>query len=54
VPAEQLGATVRRCFAVAPSEPVAAHHERHGGVSATMAVLLLVQVMVDPTAAGWR
>jgi len=50
VPAEQLGAAVRRCFAAAASERVAAYHDRHGGVSAAMAVL--VQVMVDPTAAG--
>jgi rifampicin phosphotransferase len=50
VPAEQLGAAVRRCFAAAASERVAAYHERHCSVSAGMAVL--VQVMVDPIAAG--
>jgi rifampicin phosphotransferase len=50
VPAEQLGAAVRRCFAAAASERVAAYHERHGSVTGEMAVL--VQVMVDPAAAG--
>jgi rifampicin phosphotransferase len=50
VPADQLGAAVRRCFTAAASERVAAYHERHGGVSAAMAVL--VQVMVDSVAAG--
>jgi pyruvate,water dikinase len=50
VPAEQLDAAVRRCFAAAASERVAAYHERHGGVSAAMAVL--VQVMVDSVMAG--
>jgi phosphohistidine swiveling domain-containing protein len=50
VPAEQLGAAVRRCFAAAASERVTAYHERRGGVTAAMAVL--VQVMIDPVAAG--
>ncbi len=50
VPAEQLGAAVRRCFAAAASERVAAYHEHHGGMSAAMAVL--VQAMVDSVAAG--
>src|SRR5215211_2589977 len=50
VPAEQLGAAVRRCFAAAASERVAAYHERHGSVSAGMSVL--VQAMIDPIAAG--
>src|SRR5215207_9714159 len=50
VAAEQLGAAVRRCFAAAASERVAAYHERHGSMTATMAVL--IQVMVDPIAAG--
>lgn len=50
VPPEQLGAAVRRCFAAAASERVAAYHERRRGVSAGMAVL--VQAMVDPIAAG--
>src|SRR5918994_1666884 len=50
VPAEQLGAAVRRCFAAATSERVAAYHERHGSVTARMAVL--GQAMIDPVAAG--
>jgi rifampicin phosphotransferase len=50
VPAEQLGAAVRRCFATAASERVAAYQRRHNGLSEAMAVL--VQVMVDPAAAG--
>jgi rifampicin phosphotransferase len=50
VPAEQLGPAVRRCFAAAASERVAAYHERHGSVTGGMAVL--VQVMIDPVAAG--
>src|SRR5512133_1733225 len=48
VPAEQLGAAVRRCFAAAASERVAAYHERHGSGSAAMAVL--VQAWVAFTA----
>jgi rifampicin phosphotransferase len=51
MPADQLGAAVRRCFAAAASERVAAYHQRHGSVTAaTMAVL--IQVMVDSAAAG--
>jgi rifampicin phosphotransferase len=50
VPAEQLGAAVRRCFAAAASQRVAAYHERHGSVTGGMAVL--IQVMVDPITAG--
>jgi phosphohistidine swiveling domain-containing protein len=45
-----LGAAVRRCFAAATAERVSAYHERHGGGTAAMAVL--VQAMVDPVAAG--
>lgn len=50
VPVDALVDAVRRCFAAARSERVAAYHQRHGGGSAAMAVL--VQVMVDPVAAG--
>src|SRR5215207_8034171 len=50
VPAEQLGAAVRRCFAAAASERVAAYHDRHGSLTGGMAVL--VQAMIDPIAAG--
>src|SRR5215211_3749545 len=50
VPAEQLGAAVRRCFAAAASQRVAAYHDRRGSVTRGMAVL--IQVMVDPMAAG--
>ncbi|MFG2059584.1 PEP/pyruvate-binding domain-containing protein [Micromonospora sp. NPDC048930] len=50
VPADGLGEAVRRCFAAAASERVTAYHQRHGGATAAMAVL--VQVMVDPVAAG--
>ncbi|MFJ8579343.1 PEP/pyruvate-binding domain-containing protein [Micromonospora sp. NPDC093277] len=49
-PADGLGAAVRRCFAASASERLTAYHQRHGGASAAMAVL--VQVMVDPVAAG--
>jgi hypothetical protein len=41
---------VRRCFAAALSDRVAAYHAQHGGGAASMAVL--VQVMVNPVAAG--
>jgi rifampicin phosphotransferase len=41
---------VRRCFAATTSERVSAYHQRHGGGTAGMAVL--VQAMVDPMAAG--
>ncbi|MFR9779492.1 PEP/pyruvate-binding domain-containing protein [Micromonospora sp. MS34] len=50
VPADGLGEAVRRCFAAAASERVTAYHQRQGGAMAAMAVL--VQVMVDPVAAG--
>lgn len=50
VPADGLGAAVRRCFAAAASERVTAYHQRRGGATAAMAVL--VQVMVDPIVAG--
>ncbi|MGC5022732.1 PEP/pyruvate-binding domain-containing protein [Micromonospora sp. DT47] len=50
VPADGLGEAVRRCFAAAASERVTAYHRRQGGATAAMAVL--VQVMVDPAAAG--
>ncbi|MFE9695116.1 PEP/pyruvate-binding domain-containing protein [Micromonospora sp. NPDC005806] len=50
VPAGALGAAVRACFAAASSERVTAYHQRQGGATAAMAVL--VQVMVDPVAAG--
>ena len=50
VPVERLGEAVRRCFAATTSERVSAYHRRHGDSAAGMAVL--VQVMVDPTAAG--
>lgn len=46
----ELGDAVRRCFAAATSERVAAYHDRHGGGSAAMAVL--VQAMVDASSAG--
>ena len=50
VPADGLVAAVRRCLAAATSERVAVYHDRHGGAPAAMAVL--IQVMIDPTAAG--
>ena len=50
VAADDLGAAVRRCFAAAAGDRVTAYHQRRGGASAAMAVL--VQVMVDPVAAG--
>jgi pyruvate,water dikinase len=50
VPVEGLADAVRRCFAAAGTERVTAYQQRHGGGSAAMAVL--VQVMVDPVAAG--
>ena len=50
VPVEGLGEAVRRCFAATTSERVSAYHQRHGDSAAGMAVL--VQAMVDPTAAG--
>jgi phosphohistidine swiveling domain-containing protein len=50
VPFEGLAEAVRRCFAAAGAERVSAYQERHGGSAAAMAVL--VQVMVDPVAAG--
>lgn len=45
-----LAAAVRRCFAAATAERVTAYRERHGTGPAAMAVL--VQVMIDPVAAG--
>jgi rifampicin phosphotransferase len=45
-----LADAVRRCFAAATTERVRAYHQRRGGTGAAMAVL--VQVMVDPVAAG--
>jgi pyruvate,water dikinase len=50
VPADGLDAAVRRCIAAATSQRVRAYHQRHGGGSAAIAVL--IQVMVDPVAAG--
>jgi phosphohistidine swiveling domain-containing protein len=50
VPVEGLGEAVRRCFAATTSERVSAYHQRHGGGTADMAVL--VQAMVDPIVAG--
>jgi phosphohistidine swiveling domain-containing protein len=50
VPVEGLGEAVRQCFAATTSERVSAYHQRHGSGAAGMAVL--VQAMVDPTAAG--
>jgi pyruvate,water dikinase len=50
VAVEGLGEAVRRCFAAITSERVSAYHQRHGGGTAGMAVL--VQAMVDPMAAG--
>ena len=50
VPAHGLGEAVRRCFAAATAERVAAYHQRHGDGTPGMAVL--VQAMVDPMAAG--
>ena len=50
VPVDGLGEAVRRCFAATTSERVSAYHQRHGGGAVGMAVL--VQAMVDPTAAG--
>ena len=50
VPVDDLTAAVRRCFAAADTERVITYHRRHGGAAAAMAVL--VQVMIDPVAAG--
>ena len=50
VPVEGLREAVRRCFAASTSERVSAYHQRHGGGTGGMAVL--VQAMVDPMAAG--
>jgi pyruvate,water dikinase len=50
VAVDGLAAAVRQCFAAAGAERVSAYHERHGGATAAMAVL--VQAMVDPIAAG--
>jgi len=50
VPRTRLGDAVRKCFTAAVSERVTAYHDRHGGGTAAMAVL--VQVMVDPRCAG--
>jgi phosphohistidine swiveling domain-containing protein len=50
VPADELAQAVRRCFAAAGAERVSTYHKPHGGSPAAMAVL--VQVMVDPVAAG--
>jgi rifampicin phosphotransferase len=50
VPADGLAEAVRECFAAAASERVTAYRNRHGGETAAMAVLM--QVMVDPVAAG--
>jgi phosphohistidine swiveling domain-containing protein len=50
VPVAGLGDAVRRCFAAASSDRVAAYHRRRGAGRPAMAVL--VQVMVDAAAAG--
>jgi phosphoenolpyruvate synthase/pyruvate phosphate dikinase len=50
VPVDGLGDVVRRCFAAATTERIDAYHDRRGGGSAVMAVL--VQLMIDPVAAG--
>ncbi|HWJ54151.1 MAG TPA: PEP/pyruvate-binding domain-containing protein [Propionibacteriaceae bacterium] len=50
VPIAGLGEAVRRCFAAATAERVAAYHRRHGDGTPGMAVL--VQAMVEPMAAG--
>jgi rifampicin phosphotransferase len=50
VDAAGLADAVRRCFAAGTTERVSAYHRRLGGGAAAMAVL--VQVMVDPVAAG--
>ncbi|MCM4081211.1 PEP/pyruvate-binding domain-containing protein [Paractinoplanes hotanensis] len=51
VPVDGLADAVRRCFAAATAGRVSAyHHRRHGGGADAMAVL--VQVMVEPAAAG--
>jgi pyruvate,water dikinase len=46
----ELADAVRRCFAAAATERVAAYQDSRGGTGAGMAVL--VQIMVDPVAAG--
>lgn len=51
VPVDGLGEAVRRCFAAATTERVMAYHDRHGG-GGEAAMAVLVQVMVDPVAAG--
>src|SRR5262249_55194269 len=50
VTADALGVAVRRCFAAAGAERVAAYHRERGGPNSAMAVL--VQVMVDAATAG--
>jgi phosphohistidine swiveling domain-containing protein len=50
VPIDGIGDAVRRCFAAARSDRVAAYQRRQGSGEAAMAVL--VQVMVDAAAAG--
>jgi pyruvate,water dikinase len=50
VTADHLADAVPRCFAAATTERVRAYHDNRGGTGAGMAVL--VQVMVDPVAAG--
>jgi len=50
VPGDELDPALRRCFAAAGSQRVTAYHQRHGGASTAMAVL--IQVMVNPVAAG--
>ena len=50
VPVEGLGDAVRRCFAAATTDRVSAYHDRRGGGSRAMAVV--VQAMVEPVAAG--
>src|SRR5439155_16863834 len=54
VPGDGLAEAVRACFAAAGSERVATYERRHGGGhdGAGSAMAVLVQVMVDPVAAG--
>jgi pyruvate,water dikinase len=52
VPVEDLGEAVRRCFAAATSERVSAYRHSRGGDGDSAPMAVLVQVMVDPIAAG--
>jgi rifampicin phosphotransferase len=55
VPADRVGEAVRACFAAATTERVNTYHDQHGSGDSggsSLAMAVLVQVMVDPVAAG--